>query len=224
MKPKHKHSFRPQLENLEDRRLLDAGISFSAGVVTITGTDAADRAVVTQRRGNLTVMLSGGVSATRTFHRSEVKRIVFDGQAGDDVFVNLSSFRALALGGAGNDLLIGGRGNDILVGGAGDDTLIGGAGDDRLHGEDGDDTVRGGAGNDHLFGEPGDDRLTGGPGRDDLHAGPGRDDLHVRQEDRVADDADDDPLEDRRIDDDGVGGHHHRGGDDSTSGGHSGRH
>jgi Ca2+-binding RTX toxin-like protein len=220
MTRKHEHSFRPQLEDLEDRRLLAAGISFSGGVVTITGTDAADRAVVTQRRGNLTVTLSGGASATQTFHRSDVKRIIFDGGAGDDVFVNLSSVRALALGGDGNDLLIGGRANDILIGGAGNDILIGGRGNDRLMGGDGNDTLNGGRDNDHLFGEAGDDRFLDDPGRDDLHPGPGRDELHVRREDRVVNGPDDNPLEDQRFDDDAGGQHEHHGGhEDNGSGG-----
>jgi Ca2+-binding RTX toxin-like protein len=223
MKPKHNHLFRPHLENLEDRRLLAAGISFNAGVVTITGTDAADRAVVTQRRGNLTVVLSGGVSATQTFHKSDVKQIIFDGGAGDDVFVNLSSVRALAMGGDGNDLLIGGRRNDILIGGAGDDILIGGRGNDTLEGGAGNDRLQGNRGNDHLFGEDGDDRLLADPGRDDFHAGTGRDELHVRREDRVVNGPDDNPQEDRRLDDNDLEvEHEHQGGHDDS--GHSGPH
>src|SRR5689334_7468163 len=139
MAHKHDRQFHPRLESLEDRRLLAAGISFNAGVVTITGSDAADTAVVAQRHGRLVVTVSGGVSATQTFKKGDVKQIVFDGGAGNDVFINASSVRSLALGGDGDDLLVGGRGNDTLIGGAGNDTIIGGAGRDRLEGDDGDD-------------------------------------------------------------------------------------
>jgi hypothetical protein len=229
MTGKHPNQFHPHLETLEDRRLLAAGISFSAGVVTITGTDAADTAVVVQRHGQLVVTVSGGVSATQTFKKGDVKQIVFDGGAGNDVFINHSSVRALALGGDGDDVLVGGTGKDVLIGGAGNDVLIGRAGNDRLEGDDGNDELHGGAGDDLLMGDAGDDRLVDHQGRNRVHTGPGADDVEVRREDRIFREDDDDLNDDNGIDQQPE--HHHNGGDNSggmgvppgdNSGGHGG--
>jgi hypothetical protein len=131
MTRKQDHQFRPELETLEGRRLPAAGISLSHGVLTITGTDAADTAIVTRAHGRITVNLSGGVNDVETFKKRDVKLIVFDGGAGDDVFMNLSSVRAVANGGPGNNLLIGNE-KDTLIGGGGNDTIIGGNGNDQV--------------------------------------------------------------------------------------------
>ncbi len=62
-----------------------------------------------------------------------VKRVVFDGGDGDDVFdASASSVRVTVQGGAGADILTGGQRGDILTGGDGVDTLTGGGGRDRF--------------------------------------------------------------------------------------------
>jgi len=100
-----------------------------------------------------------------------VVRIEYSGGDGNDIFINLSSKKAHALGGGGNDRLIAGNQGDILEGGDGNDILIGGNGNDTLIGGDGNDVLLGGAGNDILIGGMGADYLDGGKGDDLLIAG-----------------------------------------------------
>ncbi len=197
MARKHDNTFRPQLENLEARRV-PAAVSLSHGVLTINGTDAADTAVVTQAHGRITVQLSGGVTEVDSFKKSDVRLIVFNGGAGDDVFVNLTSVRALALGGPGNDVLIGGTNNDILIGGPGNDVIIGRAGNDVLEGDDGNDLLM-------------DDR-----GRDVIMPGPGENEVHDHRGDRVErEDGMDNIMEDQDHGDNNGMDVHHDGMDNS---------
>lgn len=96
----------------------------------------------------------------------------FEGDAGDDVILNLSpepSNVAWFIGGEGNDGLAGGPGADILDGGAGDDMLIGAF---DPSGPDAGDTLTGGEGADLLVGGLGADSLDGGIGDDLMLAGP----------------------------------------------------
>ena len=134
-----------------------------------------------------------------------VKKLQFEGHAGDDFMVNNTNLRVVAYGGVGNDTLHGGSGNDelygdletsgqsdigaavgddILNGHDGDDMLdgnggndleFGGKGNDVLYGKDGNDTMDGGDDNDKLYGDNGDDILSGGSGNDQLFGYGGND-------------------------------------------------
>ncbi|HEX8910904.1 MAG TPA: calcium-binding protein [Humisphaera sp.] len=162
-------------EPLENRQFLSATLD-TAGLLTVTGTDAKDaitvakapdgKLVVTER----TVSATGRVTVRRTaFKFADVKAITVDAKAGNDVVTLLPGITVAAT-------LTGGVGNDTLVGGAGADTLSGGLGNDRLIGNAGKDTLDGGDGNDWLSGGAGDDTLAGGAGNDFfLAAGGGKD-------------------------------------------------
>jgi Ca2+-binding RTX toxin-like protein len=194
MAPRHDNKFRPELENLESRRLLAASVALNGGVLSITGTDGPDTVFVTQAHGKINVIVAGPGGSVQTFNKANVKTIFFDGRAGDDIFVNLTNVRAIALGGDGNDILVGGRNNDILIGGAGNDILIGGRGNDFLEGDAGDDVLMGGPGNDMEFGEDGNDRFFDDHGRDEFHPGPGENEIHDRFDDRVFPEAGEDHV------------------------------
>lgn len=120
---------------------------------------------------------ANGVLSTeaRVFFRADVKRLVVNGRAGDDLLSNLTDVPSTLYGGDGNDLvyggdaadlLVGGDGTDVMSGGKGNDTLDGGAGNDNLAGGEGDDCLLGGPGNDALYGMGGTDTVKGGPGSD----------------------------------------------------------
>jgi Ca2+-binding RTX toxin-like protein len=71
--------------------------------------------------------------------RTDLVRIEFNGQAGDDKITGKAGYDVIN-GNDGNDTLSGLGGNDTLNGGKGNDILKGGAGDDRLTGGLGHDT------------------------------------------------------------------------------------
>lgn len=177
-------------EGLEDRRLLSASVV--GRVLTITGTDNADRVSVVEIGSRVIVteaQVTPGTGTTRptvtttrtVFNRADVDSIAADLKAGNDAFgivslsrtplaanVNAGAGNDAVRGGRGNDTLDGGEGGDLLSGGAGNDNLRGGAGNDRLSGDAGDDTLDGGDGRDHLLGGRGTDVLRGGAGNDVL--------------------------------------------------------
>jgi Ca2+-binding RTX toxin-like protein len=162
----------PRLEVLEGRSLLTGSIGFDGSVLTITGTDGADAALVAiDTRGtadtadDLVVAslayIQDGRLVVETLSQpvGAVAGVAFFGLGGNDAFANATGIAATAEGGAGNDVLIGGSGNDDLDGGEGRDLLLGGAGDDVLDG---------GPGLDALYGGPGADTLDGRTDRDFL--------------------------------------------------------
>jgi Ca2+-binding RTX toxin-like protein len=196
---------RTHLENLEDRRLLSAALA--GGVLTITGTDNADRVLVTSTADKVYVVEStvtpgtnGGrptITTTRnSFNRADVHSLEANLGAGNDRIVvsdggffsrSRNPIDSTLNGGAGDDVLVSGGGNDTLNGGdgrdflsadGGDDTLNGGAGNDVLSGGGGKDTLNGDSGNDALSGGAGDDTLNGDDGRDLLDGGRGADHLN----------------------------------------------
>ncbi|NVB76792.1 MAG: hypothetical protein HOV81_00220 [Kofleriaceae bacterium] len=165
--------------------LFSTGIELApGGVLTITGGTGNDTASVSAPlRGTITAT-RGGFSAS--YSTSEVTKIVFYGNAGDDTFTNSTSIPAEAYGGDGNDTLNGGSGADFLVGGygqdtirgyGGNDTLWGSGGSDWLYGGEGNDLIKGHGGNDALYGENGSDSLYGGSGNDSLSGGASQDTL-----------------------------------------------
>lgn len=163
-----------KLESLESRCLLTGTIVFDSvtGSLTITGTDQGDHAYVRivdgQLRATLKDRATDAVLAEQDFNPVLVRRIVFNGLDGDDVFINDSAIRCVADGGPGNDYLEGGDGNDKLIGGPGNDILVGFKGKDKLFGNENEDA---------LFGMQGKDQLDGGADNDSLHGGRGLDTL-----------------------------------------------
>jgi Ca2+-binding RTX toxin-like protein len=150
------------------------------GVLTVTGTDAADNIRITRSNGKYHVaansqdpiIFSAGASAL-------VTSIVVNAGAGDDTVVIGSGITVSAEvhGGDGNDNITSGAGDDQIFGDAGNDVLLGRAGSDVFHGGDDNDTITGGAGDDLLFGDGGDDVLIGSGGADVFVGGDGNDNL-----------------------------------------------
>jgi hypothetical protein len=143
------------------------------GVLAIHGTPGNDTASVSVDASNpnqLDVSFNG---TTQTFDLTKVKvrRIVFQGGAGDDSFTNDTAIPSIANGGAGNDSLTGGLGNDKLIGGAGNDVLVGGTGNDTLLGGIGNDSLDGGTGNNVLIGGAGTNAINAGPGKNLIRGG-----------------------------------------------------
>jgi hypothetical protein len=164
---------------------LATGIELERGVLTITGGSGNDVASVAPGSLRGTIVAKRGLH-TATFDASDVSKIKFYGNDGDDEFKNTTSIPSEAYGGDGNDVLYGGSGADFLVGGYGQDTLRGYGGNDTvwgsggsdwLYGGDGDDLVKGHGGNDLMYGEAGEDRLYGGSGDDTLNGGSSQDTL-----------------------------------------------
>ncbi|MGZ8634032.1 MAG: M91 family zinc metallopeptidase, partial [Solirubrobacteraceae bacterium] len=155
-----------------------------SAVFTVTGTDAADVILISQRAdGSLAVLVNGIETIVAP---ASAASLAVDALAGADaVTVDGSLTVGVAvLGGAGADRVIagaaadyvdGGLGRDVVDGGAGDDTLYGGPGADQLAGGEGADYLDGGAGDDAVSGGAGDDRLIGGRDADALTGNDGAD-------------------------------------------------
>lgn len=195
-KPSSQRTARKRLsfDTLERRDLMAASLAAtlsSDGLLQIEGTEGADRILVRQDNGQISVngiSVAYNGSPAAQINASLVQRIEVYGLGGDDV-IRLDSGTesvtapATLVGGAGRDTLVGGAGNDSLIGDSGDgtsgaaDSILGGAGDDALFGDGGNDYLNGQAGNDTLRGGMGDDVLIaidaatrdvnlGGAGRD----------------------------------------------------------
>jgi uncharacterized secreted protein with C-terminal beta-propeller domain len=188
--------FRPAVEGLEDRQLLDGGLV--NGIWIIQGSPYNDFITVYRDPGDSDRLIAAGSylrpdRSTGTIGgvqlAADVKGIrveAGDGldfvflQGGDTVSYPDSvvplGVPATVLGGAGNDTLEGTHGRDFLYGGPGDDHLEGGPGDDVLVGNGGPagesdkDILDGGPGRNQLFGSGGQDTLTNG----DTTAAPAR--------------------------------------------------
>jgi Ca2+-binding RTX toxin-like protein len=171
MKSKGRSKVRLNVERLEGRQLLSGGITSAAGIVTIEGTSGADVAHVVQHGNKIVIDLStpGEATVVRTFKRSQVRRVVFQGVDGTDTFINRSTVKATAIGGNGSDFFQAGKSGDVLIGGSGSDTLIGGSGHDR------------------LVGGPSADVIIAGKGRAVITDGGGNDTIHLKKDDRVTD-------------------------------------
>jgi len=136
--------------------------SLSTGLLTVVGTDAADRIGFSGDSAALRVLSSG--ASIGTFNG--VARILVRAGAGDDV-VTLANLDIPATldGGDGHDTLTGSDAADTIMGGAGNDVLTGRFGADALWGNDGDDTL------DAIDGTP-DKLLDGGAGTNLIKADP----------------------------------------------------
>ncbi len=172
-------------EMLEDRALLSASSSFSAGKWTINGdlssANPGETIVIDQNPADssqLRVSINGSTFAVQSIDR--LRSITVNAGAGDDTVTiqlpdGLSRVAVIVNGGAGNDTLNSGDHAATLRGGDGDDILNGGSGNDRLFGGKGADILNGNGGNDLLQGDDGEDNLRGGDGLDRLIGGKGRD-------------------------------------------------
>ncbi len=101
-------------------------------------------------------------SATRpTDHDPQLASLflapIYNGTAGDDVFIASAAVAFTISGNDGNDTLTGNSANDVIFGGLGNDILNGAGGNDALIGGAGDDTLTGGAGSNELQGGDGND-------------------------------------------------------------------
>ncbi|HHK41269.1 MAG TPA: calcium-binding protein, partial [Planctomycetaceae bacterium] len=136
------------LQPLEARKMLAADIGFSDGWIHVSGTEQDDLVEMYEQDGQIVVSAlerdATGATVDKNdavFDAGEVVGVFFEGNAGNDVFVNDTDVRVVARGGAGDDTLLGGFGNDILTGGndadflaagAIGDVLLGGAGENVL--------------------------------------------------------------------------------------------
>jgi hypothetical protein len=161
-----------QLENLEGRLFLSASVS--NGTLTITGSEGADRIVITANKKN--ILVREGSHQSRFGKADHITNLVVNSLGGNDRVKITGKLAATVNGGDGNDL---------IQGGAGDDVLVGGNGNDRIFGNGGKDSITGGAGRDVMFGGAGDDmfdaydteadKLTGGAGNDQALVDTGTD-------------------------------------------------
>ena len=157
------------------------GLSLAGGVITFSGTDAADDVNVSRVGAELIARVNGSSVA---FPLNEVNRIELFGRGARDLLTLGAGFSKNVLidggagddamrGGDGSDTIIGGDGHDYLIGGRGEDRLDGGSLDDTLEGESANDTLLGGDDNDELHGGDSDDWLDGGLGNDRVNGGTG---------------------------------------------------
>jgi Ca2+-binding RTX toxin-like protein len=121
--------YKPQVESLEDRRLLSVSPILVDGALGVLGTNSADRIEAYVEAGELIVHVNDATDDT-----------LYGGIGNDWLF-----------GGWGDDELHGGFGGDVLDGGVGADGLYGNAGDDLLTGGPGNDYLEGGIGRDVVW-------------------------------------------------------------------------
>jgi Ca2+-binding RTX toxin-like protein len=141
----------------------------SQGVLTVSGSSADDRIVVSRdAAGN--VLVNGGAvpiqGGAPTVGNVELIR-VFGNNGNDALSVDETNGplpRAELFGGAGNDRIAGGSAADLLAGGDGDDALFGGSGAEQLVGGNGNDFVDGNGGADTVLLGNGDDTFQWDPG------------------------------------------------------------
>lgn len=172
-------------EPLERRQMLAADIDVD-GVLLITGSEKADKIIISAGSLSGSVVLRGvpGVAKNAVF--TGVNAIIINAGGGNDDIRIGSNIRNVAgnlIGvtvnaGAGNDRVEGGDGNDDIAGGLGNDNIRGRGGDDEISGGDGNDDCRGDAGDDDIFGDRGRDVLRGGDDDDSVSGGDDRDTLY----------------------------------------------
>lgn len=167
------------VERLENRQLLTS-ITYSGGIVSISGSNLNDTATVEPLSNfRLKMTISNQIATvTRTF--SWIREIRFKGFAGADRFqhVSWSYVKTHLDGGSGNDTLSGGAGNDTILGQTGNDYLYARGGNDILHGHEGRDAMWGQSGYDQLYGGNGNDLVIGGDHADTLEGELGNDTLY----------------------------------------------
>ena len=100
-----------------------SGISLDRGILTINGSSGADTASVAPGLARGTIVAKRG-NYSATYDASDVSKIVFNGNDGDDTFTNTTSIPCEAYGNDGNDVLNGGSGLDSLQGDSGADQFL----------------------------------------------------------------------------------------------------
>ncbi len=133
----------------EDNTVAFVGAYATTTTVLVQGGAANDAVTVTYpstTSGNVTIGLSGSLSASYSYLFSATAQFRVRAHAGSDTInvVNASNLTArpmFELGGDGSDVLNGASGADTLNGGAGDDTLSGKLGNDSLDGGSGSNTL-----------------------------------------------------------------------------------
>jgi len=185
-------------ETLESRRVLASiFLNTSSGELFISGGDGNDQGALVASGDQVEASITGALS--QTFDASEIARVFFIGEAGNDTLTNNTNIPSSFFGGTGDDTLTGGTNDDSINGGAGSDNLFGGDGNDQLIGSSGDDELRGGEGNDDIFGssgintiygDAGDDVLFGGDQVDHIFGGDGIDQIYGLGGDDVLDSGD----------------------------------
>lgn len=181
-------------ESLERRQMLAADVDLD-GMLLITGSEKADKIVISAGSQHGTVILRGvpGVAKNAVF--TGVNAIVINAGGGHDDIRIGSNIRDVS----GN--LIGvtvnaGNGNDRVEGGDGDDDINAGLGNDSIRGRGGDDEISGGGGNDDCRGDAGDDDIFGDAGRDVIRGGDDDDSLSGGSDgDKLFGDRGDDSLD-----------------------------
>ena len=144
---------------------------FSAGVLTVIGSELDDPIAVS-RNVSGQLLVNGGAVSVQGGPATVANTTLINlfGQGGHDTLSlderNGALPRAQMFGGPGNDILTGGSGADQLFGQSGQDTLLGRGGADFLFGGTENDQLIGGDGNDSVFGESGNDLLIWNPGDD----------------------------------------------------------
>src|SRR5215210_3724460 len=108
------------IENLETRRFLSASVA--NGVLTITGTEHADRINVVQR--GAAIVVHQGKPFSRFGKKDHISQIVVNALGGNDRITIVSRIGATVDGGDGKDRIIGGAGNGMLLGGSGNDRIL----------------------------------------------------------------------------------------------------
>src|SRR5215204_4978797 len=102
------------IENLEQRRFLSASVA--NGILTVTGTESADRIVITQQRKTVLVREGSHLTRFNQLNRiSHVSEIIVNALGGNDRIKITSKLSASVDGGEGKDLIIGGAGDDVLM-------------------------------------------------------------------------------------------------------------
>ncbi|MFM8952825.1 MAG: calcium-binding protein [Planctomycetaceae bacterium] len=181
-------------ESLERRQMLAADVD-PEGVLLITGSEKADKIVISAGVEDGTVILKGVPGVAKNTVYTGVKAIIVNAGGGNDDIRIGSNIRGVE-GGLIGVIVNAGTGNDRVEGGDGDDSIDGGSGNDNLRGRNGDDTIRGGGGNDDVRGENGDDVCFGDTGRDVLRGGNDDDSLSGgANDDKLFGDTGDDSLD-----------------------------
>ena len=166
-----------RLEQLGERVNLAVTASFSQGVLSVFGDNAANTIEVSRDAAGKLLVNGGAVKIKGgTASVANTSLIQVYGQGNNDTLTLNEATGALPranmFGGSGNDIITGGSGNDQLFGQSGHDTLLGKGGFDFLFGGTENDTLTGGDADDQVFGESGNDRMIWNPGDDtDLNEG-----------------------------------------------------
>jgi len=121
--------FRPHVEGLEEREVPSATVSLRGGVLRIRGSRGADKVTVAYQGGRVVVRQGGTQAKSSGFATSAVNRLVFQGLAGNDSFVNNTNVPATVSTGSGNNFVQTLTGQDTITTGTGLNQILAALGD-----------------------------------------------------------------------------------------------